>query len=103
VLDKVKSIQDQMKTIEETLYQTKNRSGQDPLNFPIRLNNKLAHLNSLAGTGNFRPTDQMVQFREEITAEIDRHLASLDKVFKEEIPALNALIKAKAMDAVMVK
>jgi hypothetical protein len=103
VLDKAKAIQDNMKTIEESLYQTKNRSGQDPLNFPIRLNNKLAHLNSLAGNGNFRPTDQMVAFKNEITAEIDKHLNALDKIVKEDIPAFNALVKQKNIDAVVLK
>lgn len=103
ILDKAKSIQDQMKTIEETLYQTKNRSGQDPLNFPIRLNNKLAHLNSLVSSGNFAPTEQMVAFKNEITAEIDKHLNSLKKIFDEEIPAFNSLVKQKDIDAVVLK
>lgn len=103
VLDKAKAIQDQMKTIEETLYQTKNRSGQDPLNFPIRLNNKLAHLNSLASSGNFAPTEQMVAFKNEITAEIDKHLNSLKKIFDEEIPAFNNLVKQRNIDAVVLK
>ena len=103
VLDKAKSIQDAMRTIEETLYQTKNRSNQDPLNFPIRLNNKLAHLNSLAGQGNFRPTDQMIAVKNDLTARIDEQLRALDKIFKEEIPAFNALVKAKNIDAVILK
>ncbi|MBX2964487.1 MAG: glycosyl hydrolase [Cyclobacteriaceae bacterium] len=103
VLDKAKSIQDNMKTIEEALYQTKNRSGQDPLNFPIRLNNKLAHLNSLASAGNFPPTQQMVEFKNEITAEIDKHLNALNKIFKDEIPEFNALVKQKNIDAVVLK
>jgi SMC interacting uncharacterized protein involved in chromosome segregation len=103
VLDKAKAIQDGMKKIEESLYQTKNRSGQDPLNFPIRLNNKLAHLNSLASAGNFRPTDQMVAFKKEITTEIDSHLVALDKILKEEVPAFNALVKQKNIDAVVLK
>ena len=42
----------QMTTVEEALYQTKNRSGQDPLNFPIRLNNKLAALLGVAEEEN---------------------------------------------------
>lgn len=103
VLDKAKSIQDNMKSIEEALYQTKNRSGQDPLNFPIRLNNKLAHLNSLASAGNFSPTEQMVAFKNEITVEIDKHLNALNKIFKEDIPAFNALVKQKNIDAVVLK
>lgn len=103
VLEKSKAILDNMKTIEEALYQTKNRSGQDPLNFPIRLNNKLAHLNSLASAGNFPPTQQMVEFKNEITAEINKHLGAVDKIFKEEIPAFNALVKQKNIDAVVLK
>jgi len=47
LLDKAKDLKEQFSDIEKALYQTKNRSGQDPLNFPIRLTNKLGHLNSL--------------------------------------------------------
>lgn len=103
VLDKAKAIQDDLKKVEETLYQTKNRSGQDPLNFPIRLNNKLAHLNSLAGAGNFKPTNQMVEFKKEVTAEIDAQLTALNKILKEDVPAFNALVKQKNIDAVVIK
>jgi hypothetical protein len=102
LLDKAKEIQDNLKTIEEALYQTKNRSGQDPLNFPIRLNNKLAHLISLSG-GNFAPPTQMVEFKKEITTEIDKHLNAFSKIIKEDIPALNAMIKEKNVDAIMLK
>ncbi len=102
VLEMAKSIQDKMKTIEEILYQTKNRSGQDPLNFPIRLNNKLGHLNSLAGAGDFKPTDQALAFKNEIAAEINEHLNALNKIFKEDIPAFNALVKQKNLDAVVL-
>src|SRR5690606_21143409 len=103
VLDKAKGIQDQMKTIEETLYQTKNRSGQDPLNFPIRLNNKLAHLNSLVGNGNFKPTDQAIAFKNEITTEINKHLSDLNKIFTDDISNFNALVKEKALDAIVLQ
>jgi len=102
LFDLSKSILDKLKTIEETLYQTKNRSGQDPLNFPVRLNNKLGHLNSMAGIGDFEPTDQSVAFLKEITAEIDKQLISLQKVFKEEIPSFNNLVKQKNLEAVML-
>jgi hypothetical protein len=103
VLDMAKSIQDKMKAIEETLYQTKNRSGQDPLNFPIRLNNKLTHLNSLAGNGNSKPTDQMVAFKNEIVSEINKQLEALNKIFNTDIPAFNSLVKQKNIDAVVLK
>lgn len=103
VFDKAQSLLDAMKTIEEALYQTKNRSGQDPLNYPIRLNNKLGHLNSLAGIGDFKPTDQAVAFQKEITAKIDHELETLNNLFQKEIPAFNELVKKKNLDAVILR
>ena len=81
----LEQIKAQMQEIEETLYQTKNRSGQDPLNYPIRLNNKLAHLNSVVGNGDYPPTDQSVEVRKELTQQIDVQLARFKKLEQEEI------------------
>jgi hypothetical protein len=102
LLDLAKSIQDKMKKIEEALYQTKNRSGQDPLNFPIRLNNKLGHLNSIAGIGDFKPTDQDVAYKKEVTAKIDQQLSALNKIFTDDIESFNRLVKEKQLDAVVL-
>ena len=55
LIDFANTLVKEMTAIEETLYQTKSKSGQDPLNYPIRLNNKLAHINSLTRVGNYRP------------------------------------------------
>ena len=84
----IERVQAEMKSIEETLYQTKNRSGQDPLNFPIRLNNKLAHLNSVVGNGDFKPTDQAEGVRTELTELIDVQLAKFKKLEQEEVSKL---------------
>ena len=81
-LDAIKA---EMQEIEETLYQTQNRSGQDPLNFPIRLNNKLAHLNSVVGNGDYKPTDGAVEVRQEITEKIDVQLVRFRKLEREQI------------------
>ncbi len=102
VQEKGKEILGSLKTIEEALYQTKNRSGQDPLNYPIRLNNKLGHLNSLMAVGDYAPTDQAIAFKEEVTAEIDVQLEKLEEVFENDIPAFNALVREKQVDAVSV-
>jgi photosystem II stability/assembly factor-like uncharacterized protein len=84
-LEKIKA---EMQEIEETLYQTQNRSGQDPLNFPIRLNNKLAHLSSVVGNGDFKPTDQSEAVRKELTEQIDAQLARFRKLEREQISRL---------------
>jgi photosystem II stability/assembly factor-like uncharacterized protein len=103
IVKKSKSIIKELTNIEETLYQTKNRSGQDPLNFPIRLNNKLAHLNSLVSIGDFKPTEQAVAVKNEIWGFIDTELKRLKKVVDEDIPALNKMIKEKEVDAISVE
>ncbi|HSJ68513.1 MAG TPA: hypothetical protein VK921_12590 [Anditalea sp.] len=71
--------------IEKELYQTQNQSRQDPLNYPIRLNNKLAHLNVIAGTGDYKPTDGAEEVRAEITKQIDAQLNKFREVEKNAI------------------
>ena len=46
--------------VEENLYQVRNRSGQDPLNFPIKLNNRIGALGRSVSTGDARPTAAVV-------------------------------------------
>ncbi len=100
VTEKADGVIERITKIEEALYQTKNRSNQDPLNFPIRLNNKLAHLNSLLGIGDFEPTEQAKAFLKEVSGEIDEQLLQLNEVMKNDVPELNNLIKQKSIDAI---
>jgi photosystem II stability/assembly factor-like uncharacterized protein len=90
--------------VEQALYQTKNRSGQDPLNFPIRLNNKLAHLNSLVTIGNqdFRPTKSMYIVRDELISEIDKEIAKWNKIKVDLVPKVNKMMREKAVDYIKV-
>lgn len=83
--ENLEQIKEEMKAIEETLYQTQNRSGQDPLNYPIRLNNKLAHLSSVVGNGDYPPTDSAEEVRKELTQQIDVQLARFQKLEREQI------------------
>jgi len=91
-----------MTIIEETLYQTKSKSGQDPLNFPIRLNNKLAHLNSLTRIGNYAPTQQAIDFKNEITQKIDVELNKLYSIFNNRVKELNKKVKESDIDLIQL-
>lgn len=75
----------QISDIEKELYQTQNKSGQDPLNYPIRLNNKLAHLNVIAGTGSYKPTDGAEEVRVEITRQINIQLNKFREIESNQI------------------
>ena len=97
------ALNEKLTEIEEALYQTKNQSNQDPLNFPIRLNNKLAAVASTASVGDYRPTDQAVAVREELTAQIDAELGRLNTVLETDLPAFNNLVREKAVPAVLLK
>ncbi len=102
VNDLAKSILDDMKKTEEALYQTKNRSGQDPLNYPVRLNNKLAALNSEVDGGDYRPTQQVKTVQKEVVEKIDFQLDQLKKVMDEKLPKFNELIKQKQVNPVTI-
>ncbi|MEO0553954.1 MAG: glycosyl hydrolase [Bacteroidota bacterium] len=102
IKDMAKEILKNMKAIEEALYQTKNQSRQDPLNFPIRLNNKLGHLNSLMAMGDYKPTRQAVEFKNEVSKRIDVELNKLNEIFDNKIPKFNELVKAESVDAVVL-
>ena len=92
IRNSIKNIIERITNIEENLYQTKNKSGQDPLNFPIRLNNKLAHLSSVAGRGNYKPTDQMYGVRDELVKLIDIELQRWNEIKDSELEKINTMI-----------
>ena len=103
LLAKARAIDSVMTKVENELYQTRNQSSQDPLNFPIKLSNKLAHLNALTGIGDFRPTEQAYAAKRELTERIDEELAVFYKLKDTEIPAFNAMVKAAAVDVIILK
>jgi len=88
---------EKLATIEEALYQVKNQSNQDPLNFPIKLNNRLASLRRSMENGDARPTDGAYQVFEELSKELAGHLGELDEVLNMHLPKVNAVLKSKGM------
>ena len=102
LLDYATALLKEMTTIEEILYQTKSKSNQDPLNFPIRLNNKLAHLNSLTRIGSYAPTQQAIDFKNVINKEIDNELAKLYELFDNKVSVLNQKVKDSQIDLIQL-
>ncbi len=89
--------------IEEALYQTKNQSSQDPLNYPVRLNNKLAALGGVVTSADAAPTDQSYAVYTDLVSQIDAQLQMLAQLMKTEVPAFNQLVKDQNVPAVVVK
>ena len=82
VAKELKNSIQQLSVIEENLYQVKNQSAQDPLNFPIKLNNKLAALMRVVESGDYKPTDGSYKVFAELKAELANELNHLDFLLK---------------------
>ena len=100
---KADSLSQQFSDIEKALYQTKNKSGQDPLNFPIRLTNKLAHLNSLVGMDDFPPTSQDIAVKDVLTTAILTELGKLDALIAGEIKTFNAAFNKNQLNYLFIE
>jgi photosystem II stability/assembly factor-like uncharacterized protein len=84
-----------LQKVEEDLYQVKNQSGQDPLNFPIKLNNRLSSLRRSVETGDARPTDASYVVFAELSKELSILLTSKLSIQNNSLKSLNEkLVKA---------
>ena len=101
LIDKARDIGKKLTDIEEALYQTKNRSGQDPLNFPIRLNNKLAAVSSFVDSSDDGPTASAYLVFADIQTQIDAQLALLAKIKSEDIVDFNKQFAAKGLPVIV--
>ncbi len=97
-----KQLDSTLSVVERKLYQTQNQSGQDPLNFPIRLTNKLAHLLSLISQ-DYPPTRQALAVQQELTARIDDWLAVWYDARTTALPDLNRMIREAEVDLIGTK
>ncbi|PYS77320.1 MAG: glycosyl hydrolase, partial [Acidobacteria bacterium] len=103
VVDAGRELNAKLSAVEEELYQTKNQSSQDPLNFPIKLNNKLAALGSIVGSADSQPTEQSYQLYDEMAAKIDAQLQRLNQVMTADLKSFNNLVRSSDIPAVIVK
>lgn len=97
------SINKQMTAVEEALYQTKSKSGQDVLNFPIRLNDKLAGLYGVASSGQNPPSKQAREVFADLGAQSDVQLTKLKKIMDTDLKAFNKMINDKQLPVIGVK
>lgn len=90
----------QVSVIEANIYQVKNQSGQDPLNYPIRLNNKIAALTGVAASADARPTDQTREAFRILSAELDAELGKLNAAMGG-LTAINADLKSAGLPEIV--
>jgi hypothetical protein len=89
-----------LSAVEENLYQVRNRSGQDPLNFPIKLNNRIAALGRSVSTGDARPTAAAYVVFRELSAQLEVQLEQLQRVIGTDVEALNRVLSQRNLERI---
>ena len=100
ISDAAAALKQRLSAIEEELYQVRNRSNQDPLNFPIKLNNRLASLRRSVENGEARPTDAAHTVFRELSDELAAQLSALDDVLTRHLAAFNERLAARRIEPV---
>lgn len=92
--------------VEEDVYQVRNQSGQDPLNFPIKVNNRLANLLSMSERGDGPPGTYMPEIFDILSKEMSGYSTRLQTVWKTDLAAVNkelARLKLPPLDPTCLK
>ena len=92
-----------MTSIEEALHQTKAKSGQDVLNFPIRLDDKISGLYDFAASGSAAPARQVKVAYAELSGQADVQLDKLKKIIEVDLVQFNQLIREKSLPLIGLK
>jgi photosystem II stability/assembly factor-like uncharacterized protein len=99
----VKALEDldqALSAIESEIYQVKLQSSQDPLNFPIKLNNKIAALQGVVESADAKPTEQAYSVFRTLTSSLDEQLSKLDAAVKSRLPAVNQQLQRQKLEAI---
>ena len=96
------SLKVKLSAIEGEIYQVKNRSNQDPLNYPIQLNNRISWLAGVVGGADAPPTEQAVRVFDELSAALQVQLDRLKTVLETDVPAFNRRVREMEVPALTV-
>lgn len=93
-----------LSAVEGEIYQVKNQAGQDPLNYPIKINNRLASLMSgVVNQGDGRPLNMVPQIFNDLKAELKVLTDRMDRVVAAGVPSFNRAAQAVGVPAIVVK
>ena len=95
------ALKEKLSVPEAEIYQVRNRSRQDPLNFPIKLNNKIAALLGVVLTGDYRPTDQAYEVFADLSAQLQVQLDELQRILDADLVAFNQRLRRTNLDPII--
>ncbi|MCA1583267.1 MAG: glycosyl hydrolase [Acidobacteria bacterium] len=89
-----------LSAVEEDVYQVRNRSNQDPLNFPIKINNRLASLLRVVNTGEGRPTSNVLPIFNDVVAELKVQTDRLAQVVATDLATFNRMMQRMKIEPI---
>ena len=99
----ISEFESKLDEVENNIHMTKNQSYQDPLNFGIRINNRLAFLMADSQRGDYPPTDQAEQFFIEVSRELDTEIATLNRLMDEYVAKINGHVADSQMEMISLE
>ena len=102
VVEATNDIDKKITEIEEALIQTKTKSGEDALNYPIKLNDKLIGLGGTVQSADAAPTRQAYEVFDELSRQLEEQLAKWREVTSKDVPALNESMRKARLGAVLI-
>jgi hypothetical protein len=91
-----------MTEVEEVLVQTKAKSNQDVLNYPIRLNNYLAALGGVVESADGAPTQASYDVFETLSKQLDEQLAKWRQILSHDVPGYNEVVLKQSVPAIIL-
>lgn len=89
--------------VEQEIYQVRNQSSQDPLNFPIKINNKLAALMGVVESGENRPTDQSMAVFDHLSDLLQTELIRMNLIIEQDLRRLNELLREANLEPIQTE
>jgi hypothetical protein len=94
---------DSLSAVEGEIYQVRNQSNQDPLNFAIKINNRLASLLGVVNRGDGKPIANAYPIFKDLSAELKVQTDRLQQVLVTDLPAFNTEAKRVGIEGVTAK
>jgi hypothetical protein len=89
-----------LSAVEEDIYQVRNRSNQDPLNFPIKTNNRLASLLRVVEAGDGKPTSNVMPIFNDLKLELKGETDRLQEVISSQLPTVNGALRRLSLEVI---
>ena len=103
IKDYINQFEKELNQIENNIHMTKNQSRQDPLNYGIRINNRIAFLLADSQRGDYPPTDQAKAFFKDVLLELDEQIKALEKLLEVNISKLNEIVSNNEIEIFSMK